>query len=165
MKQGIIFGICATLLTFIIVFSLPQQKIVGDAQIVLVQNGEEIYSSPFFEDNNEQYIWYINSENDGKMVLKNEEIIEYYQFDFDISSLGDVDKLDFEQIIEISGENTEINMIVNKDGYVAMYEANCPDKVGVKMGKIADASKVITCVPHKLVVKIRGIENKGAPDA
>ncbi len=165
MRQGIIFGVCTILLSFILVFSFPKQEIVGDAKIVFIQDGEEIYSSPFFRDNREQYIWYINSKSEGKKVLKDEEIIEYYDLDVTKSELGDVDKIDFDKIIAKSGNDAEINMAVNKDGYVAMYEANCADKIGIKMGKIYDSSKVITCAPHKLVIKIEGVENKGAVDA
>ncbi len=165
MKQAVIFGSTLTILAFILVFAFPHSQLKGPAQIVLVEDGEEVYSSPFFEGKDEKYIWYIKEANSEPKVLENQAIIDYYDLEIPVSELGNVSKIDYEKISARSGNDVELNMLVNKDGYVKMYEANCPDKVGVKMGQIKDESKVITCVPHKLVVKIRGIEAKGAIDA
>ncbi len=165
MKQAIIFGLSTTILAFTIVFAFPHTQLNGPAQIVLVEDGEEVYSSPFFEDKGEKYIWYIKETGNEPKVLEDQSIIDYYNLEIPVSELGNINKIDYEKISAKSGHNVELNMLVNKDGYVKMYEANCPDKVGVKMGQIKDESKVITCVPHKLVVKIRGIEAKGAVDA
>lgn len=163
MKQGIIFGILATLFSVVLVFS-SANPITGDAELVLVHDGEEIFSSPFLK-NEQQVIWFIEEENEDAIILKDQEIIDYFALDISLDDLTDLKKIDFEAIYRKLKVDTHINMIVNKDGYAQVYEANCPDKLDVKMGKIYDSTKVITCVPHKLVIKIRGIKAKGEVDA
>ncbi len=165
MKQGIIFGTVLTILSFFIVGYL-KDSLVDDLvipEVVLVQDGEEIYSSPFLR-KGQQVIWYVN-ESGNKIILKDEEIIDYYNLDIKKEDLIDLDKINMDKIYEVSGKDMEINMIINKDGYVEVIEANCPRKKDVKMGKIYDSSKVITCVPHKLIIKIKGIKGSDEIDA
>lgn len=55
-------------------------------------------------------------------------------------------------------ENQEIdlgtNIVVIEDGYVYMKEANCPDKICIKQGKINKKGQTITCLPNKITVSI-----------
>ncbi len=165
MKQGIIFGIVITLLSFLLIGYI-KDSITDDIkvpEVVLVQNGEEIYSSPFLR-KGQQVLWYIKEDN-KKLVLKDEEIIDYYNLDISKNDLVNLNKLDMNKVYAKSGKDMEINMIINKDGYVEVIEANCPRKKDVKMGKIYDSSKFITCVPHKLMVKIKGVEGRDEVDA
>ena len=58
-------------------------------------------------------------------------------------------------------ENLEImldtgNMLIIKDEYVYIKEANCPDGLCVKQGKISKNNESIICLPNKLVVRIVG---------
>ncbi len=163
MKQGIIFGILITLFSAVLVFTRAHE-LEGEAQVILIHDGEEIFSSPFLE-KNQQVIWFIEPENEEPFVLQDEEIINYFDFDITVSELAEKDKIDFDQIYDKVGTEASINFIINKDGYVEAYEANCPDKLDVKMGKIFNSTKVITCVPHKLVIKITGVEAVGETDA
>ncbi len=165
MKQGIIFGIVITLLSFLLIGYI-KDNITDDIkvpEVVLVQNGEEIYSSPFLR-KGQQVLWYIKEDN-KTFVLKDEEIIKYYDLDISTNDLINLNKLDMDKVYAKSGKDMEINMIINKDGYVEVIEANCPRKKDVKMGKIYDSSKFITCVPHKLMIKIRGVEGRDEVDA
>ncbi len=48
------------------------------------------------------------------------------------------------------------NRIEVKDGSVAIVEADCPDKVCVKTGRISEPGGVIACLPHGLIVYVEG---------
>ncbi|MFQ9515291.1 MAG: NusG domain II-containing protein [Eubacterium sp.] len=47
-----------------------------------------------------------------------------------------------------------VNIIQIKDGQVFMKEADCPDKLCVKQGKISRDGQSIICLPHKIVIRI-----------
>ena len=47
-----------------------------------------------------------------------------------------------------------VNTIQIKDGEVYMKDANCPDKLCVKQGKISKDGQSIICLPHKMVVRV-----------
>ena len=51
------------------------------------------------------------------------------------------------------------NMLVIKDGYAYMTEADCPDRTCVKTGKISKTGESIVCLPNKISVVIRGAGN------
>lgn len=48
------------------------------------------------------------------------------------------------------------NRVVIDNREVYMESADCPDKVCVKTGRISRAGETIVCLPHKVVVKIKG---------
>lgn len=47
-----------------------------------------------------------------------------------------------------------VNTIQIRDGEVYMKDANCPDKLCVKQGKISKDGQSIICLPHKMVVRV-----------
>ncbi|WP_055669344.1 NusG domain II-containing protein [Desnuesiella massiliensis] len=49
-----------------------------------------------------------------------------------------------------------INVIQVKDNKVAIIEADCPDKVCEKPGFIQKPGETLVCLPHRLVVEIKG---------
>ena len=51
------------------------------------------------------------------------------------------------------------NVIVVENGRVCVKEANCPDRLCVRQGWIRYEGESIVCLPHKLVVSIRGGES------
>ena len=55
------------------------------------------------------------------------------------------------------------NVIVVENGRVCVKDASCPDRVCVRTGWIEYAGESIVCLPHKLVVTVRG--GKSGPDA
>ncbi|WOO86665.1 NusG domain II-containing protein [Mollicutes bacterium LVI A0039] len=155
MKQGIIFGILISIFSFTLVYFLFGNTNVTNLDIIIMQDGEEIFSTPLLLSEDVQYIWWIH-EQDGEMkVLVDQEIIDYYQFDFELEELQTIEHSEYMDIYHKSGMHAEINMLINTEGTVKVIEANCPDKIDVKMGEISDTSKVITCAPHKLVIKLR----------
>lgn len=54
----------------------------------------------------------------------------------------------------------DTNQIIIEDGEVFIREANCPDKLCVKQGRISKSGESIICLPHKIVVKISSKEGK-----
>ena len=57
----------------------------------------------------------------------------------------------------------DFNQIVIKKGIVSMKDANCPDQLCVKQGRISKSGESIICLPHKIVVTIsskEGIKNE-----
>lgn len=48
------------------------------------------------------------------------------------------------------------NIVLVKDESIAMIEADCPDKVCLNTGFISKPGESIVCLPHKVMVQIRG---------
>ncbi len=51
------------------------------------------------------------------------------------------------------------NAIQVVNGKIGIVDANCPDKLCVKMGMISSGTYPISCLPHKLVIQIEESEN------
>jgi hypothetical protein len=49
-----------------------------------------------------------------------------------------------------------MNLIQVVDGKVMMFEADCPDQVCVYQGAASKPGDMIVCLPHKVVVEIKG---------
>lgn len=60
--------------------------------------------------------------------------------------------------------NGGTNILVIKDGYAYLSEANCPDHTCVNTGKIKRTGESIICLPNKLSVIIRGEKSEDDPD-
>ena len=50
------------------------------------------------------------------------------------------------------------NILVIEDGCAYIREADCPDKVCVRTGKIRYEGETIVCLPHRLMIRIAGGE-------
>lgn len=57
------------------------------------------------------------------------------------------------------------NRLVISDGEAFLTEADCPDKLCVKMGKIRYDGQTIVCLPHKVVVAVEGGEKESLPES
>lgn len=53
------------------------------------------------------------------------------------------------------------NILVIENGEAWLSEANCPDHLCVKMGKIRYNGQTITCLPNRLTVTVEGGESNG----
>jgi hypothetical protein len=53
------------------------------------------------------------------------------------------------------------NILVIQDGQAWLSEADCPDKLCVRQGKIHYSGQVITCLPNRLTVTVEGGESDG----
>ena len=56
----------------------------------------------------------------------------------------------------VLGEGEHTNTLVIRDGTAQVVEASCPDRLCVGQGAIQYAGESIVCLPHKLVVTVRG---------
>ena len=64
---------------------------------------------------------------------------------------------DAELIVKVSyGEHYNEVVIYKKDSAVKISDADCPTLVCVNTGKVSKVNTPITCVPHNLVVTLRG---------
>lgn len=73
-----------------------------------------------------------------------------------------VDRKEFKRI-PLDAEETIVvetgkhrNVVVVKDGYANVTEADCPDLLCVNQKKIHLTGETIVCLPHKMVVEIVG---------
>lgn len=55
----------------------------------------------------------------------------------------------------------EYNEIVTTGDQIQIADANCPDQVCVKKGKISRPGQTIVCLPHKLLVEIKSSTGTG----
>ena len=60
----------------------------------------------------------------------------------------------------IDGSNT----LIIKNGVCYIKEADCPDKLCVKQGRISKVGQSIICLPHRVVITIKG-ESAGKIDS
>lgn len=75
-------------------------------------------------------------------------------------------KVDGEEVgkysLSVDGEyelNGGTNILRIEDGAAYLTEANCPDHLCVKQGKIDKTGETITCLPNKLTVTVFGADS------
>ena len=56
------------------------------------------------------------------------------------------------------------NLLVIEDKKAYLLDADCPDRLCVKMGSIEKSGQSIICLPHKVVVEIEGGEDPSDMD-
>ena len=66
--------------------------------------------------------------------------------------------LDKNASVTVEGYQGGSNTIVIENGTVYMKDADCPDKLCEKTGKISKNGETIVCLPHRVVVEIQGGE-------
>ncbi|MBP7058871.1 MAG: NusG domain II-containing protein [Lachnospiraceae bacterium] len=74
-------------------------------------------------------------------------------------------KLDKDQHIDIKENGNLVNVVVIKDHEVYMKEADCPDKLCEKMGKISHVGETIVCLPNKIIITIKGDKGSDSLDS
>lgn len=70
--------------------------------------------------------------------------------------------------LDIKGENGHVNRIEVRPGSIGIISADCPDLLCVRQGFIHSPAIPVTCLPNRLVIRLRSAENEtiGAePDA
>ena len=55
--------------------------------------------------------------------------------------------------------NGGTNTLIIQDGEAYLIEADCPDKLCVRQGRISSSGQVITCLPNRLTVTVYGVDN------
>lgn len=56
--------------------------------------------------------------------------------------------------------NNGTNILVIEDNYAWVEEADCPDELCIKRGKISNVGESIICLPHRLIITIEGEMNE-----
>lgn len=94
-------------------------------------------------------------------VSKINKTSEYKQKYVEIFSNGKLFKK-----VSLQNPNASENVIVETDlgkniiqiekGKVRIIEADCPDRICIKNGWISEPGQMIVCLPHKLVIEIKG---------
>lgn len=56
------------------------------------------------------------------------------------------------------------NLIEIGDEEVRVLEADCPDQIDVEQGWISNIGETLICLPHRLVVEIKGLSNSDEVD-
>lgn len=73
-----------------------------------------------------------------------------------------LDTLVGEYTFEISGDAGATNTICVRPGSIAIVSASCPDQICVHQGFISTSLLPITCLPNRLVIRVR--EEAVTPD-
>ncbi|MDD5952673.1 MAG: NusG domain II-containing protein [Oscillospiraceae bacterium] len=66
----------------------------------------------------------------------------------------DLSKLTGEETYRVEGADGAYNVILFTPEGVSCKEANCPDQICVKMGRVDSELLPITCLPHKVLIQI-----------
>lgn len=54
--------------------------------------------------------------------------------------------------------NGGTNLLIIKNGYAFMQEADCPDKLCVNQGKVRYTGQCIVCLPNRVTVTVSGAD-------
>ncbi|WP_042275859.1 NusG domain II-containing protein [[Clostridium] dakarense] len=57
-----------------------------------------------------------------------------------------------------------INKILIKDGVIQIVDADCDDKLCVRQGSISKVGETLVCLPHELIIEIKGDESGSLDD-
>lgn len=63
-----------------------------------------------------------------------------------------------EKEIEIKNDHGH-NIIKIKDNEISIIEADCDDSLCIKQGSITKVGQTLVCLPHKLIIEIKGDES------
>lgn len=74
-------------------------------------------------------------------------------------------ELDKDTTIDVAGYQGGLNRIEVKAGKVSMTEADCPDELCVKTGKISRTGETIVCLPHRVVIEIKSTQGENTIDS
>ena len=98
------------------------------------------------------YIFNIDSNKEAKKVIE-------IQVGSRIYRRVAIKSNDFEDTIPIKS-NLGLNVLKIYNGGVEMIEADCKNKVGINTGFISEAGEMIVCLPHEVLVQIKGVAKK-----
>lgn len=68
----------------------------------------------------------------------------------------DLDKVTKTQEIKIPYGSKDYNIVEVENGKIRISDADCPDKLCVKSGWIKQPGQNIVCLPHRLIISIKG---------
>lgn len=79
----------------------------------------------------------------------------------------DLDSVSEEYSITLFTDDNHYNQILVSPGAVSISEADCPDQICVKQGKIFNSLLPITCLPNRIVIELHPTSHseESMPDA
>lgn len=97
----------------------------------------------------------IKTESDSKYISIQIDGNEINQIFFTEDKIGEQIRIETEygyNILEIG------------DGEVKIIDASCLDKICIKQGSISEIGQLLVCLPNRLVVEVKSIDNDGGID-
>ena len=67
-------------------------------------------------------------------------------------------------VYEIEGYDGGRNTLVIENGRAWLEDSTCPDHLCEHMGKIDTAGQSVICLPNRVVVEVRGVDDTGEYD-
>jgi len=95
------------------------------------------------------YVFYKGMSTDDKILTITQDQEVLYEFKIDDS---------YRNVIKIEND-AQYNNIYIQDGEVWIEEANCLNQVCVKHSHVSKIGEMIVCIPHKLILEIKGDKN------
>lgn len=68
----------------------------------------------------------------------------------------EVDRYPLSEDVTVTIGEADYNVLQIADGQAAVTEANCGDHTCVRTGAVSREGETIVCLPHRLIVEIRG---------
>ena len=88
------------------------------------------------------YFFFTGRQNAGRVQVQiGEEIFAEYPLSED-------------REVPLTGWNGGENLLIIRGGEAWIEEADCPDRLCVKQGKISRKGQMILCLPHRIIVKV-----------
>ena len=100
-----------------------------------------------------------------KSSIKGSENIAVIKSDGKVLKTIDLNKVIDPQEFTIKTDKGNYNVISVKHNGIRVKAADCPNQVDVKVGWISNPGQLIVCLPNKLIISIKGEENKGIDGA
>ncbi|WP_291637892.1 NusG domain II-containing protein [Clostridium sp.] len=99
-----------------------------------------------------------------KTSLKGSENIAVIKNEGKVLKTIDLNKVVEPREFTIKTDKGNYNIISVKHSGIRVKAADCPNQVDVKVGWISKPGQLIVCLPNKLIISIKGEENKGIDD-
>ncbi len=68
----------------------------------------------------------------------------------------DLSRVASEYSFTVTSEDGGYNIVTVRPGAIRVTEADCPDKICVEMGWLSDQAAPIVCLPHRLMIRLKG---------
>ncbi|MBI9013472.1 MAG: NusG domain II-containing protein [Clostridiales bacterium] len=95
------------------------------------------------------YVFYKGMSTNDKILTITQDQEVLYEFKIDES---------YSNMIRIENDD-QYNVIYIQDGEVWVEEANCLNQVCVTHSHVSKIGEMIVCIPHKLILEIKGDKN------
>ena len=141
-KDDICFGLAILAVAFVSFLVIKLQSAKGSYAVVSY-DGEILLSQISFEQPEPMYylLTYENSDSPNSNNIDNSITIREL-------SATEWEMIEF--------PNAEYNVFICTDNKIRMLQSSCPDKICVHHSAISDTGENIICLPHKLVIEIKG---------